>query len=310
MHIDQLRVTGNSAIIWTMNNNGNNYTTGTVGIGLSNPPAANKLEVYTVTDASVLYLRQGKNSGGTGDAVFIRDDRGYGGNNDGTTFKLESWRGLGKQGGVLANFLTIDNGFYKSRFYINNDNGRVGIGTDSPDKLLQLNSNDNPTLAIGKLNANTGGKSSLTFYAGNGSAANGFTVQYLKDNTTDRLGFVRGGAVEHLSILNNGNVGVGTRTPTSKLSVGGTVHAKEVKVDLNVPVPDYVFEKNYNLRPLAEVENYINQNKHLPEVPAAKEMEANGVNLGEMNMLLLKKVEELTLYVIELKKEIEKIKNK
>jgi hypothetical protein len=71
-------------------------------------------------------------------------------------------------------------------------------------------------------------------------------------------------------------------------------------------VPDYVFEKNYNLRPLAEVENYINQNKHLPEVPAAKEMEANGVNLGEMNMLLLKKVEELTLYVIELKKENEK----
>ena len=77
-----------------------------------------------------------------------------------------------------------------------------------------------------------------------------------------------------------------------------------MKVDLNVPGPDYVFEKNYDLRPLTEVEAYINQNKHLPEIPAAKEMEQNGVNLGEMNMMLLKKVEELTLYVIELKKEL------
>ena len=78
-----------------------------------------------------------------------------------------------------------------------------------------------------------------------------------------------------------------------------------MKVDLNVPGPDYVFEKNYDLRPLTEVEAYINQNKHLPEIPAAKEMEKDGVNLGEMNMMLLKKVEELTLYMIDLKKENE-----
>ena len=109
-----------------------------------------------------------------------------------------------------------------------------------------------------------------------------------------------------VTVTANGNVGIGTINPDTKLAVKGTVHAEEVKVDVNVPVPDYVFEKNYNLLTLAEVENYISQNKHLPEVPAAKEMETNGVNLGEMNMLLLKKVEELTLYMIELQKENEK----
>jgi hypothetical protein len=69
-------------------------------------------------------------------------------------------------------------------------------------------------------------------------------------------------------------------------------------------VPDYVFEKSYSLPSLEEVKSYIDQNKHLPEVPSAKEMESNGVNLGEMNMLLLKKIEELTLYVIEQNKKL------
>ena len=68
---------------------------------------------------------------------------------------------------------------------------------------------------------------------------------------------------------------------------------------------DYVFEKNYKLTPLEDIKTYIDQNKHLPEVPSAKEMEKNGVQLGEMNMLLLKKIEELTLYVIEQNKKME-----
>jgi hypothetical protein len=74
---------------------------------------------------------------------------------------------------------------------------------------------------------------------------------------------------------------------------------------LNSPIeqgPDYVFEKDYDLLSLSELETYITQNKHLPEVPSAKEMEAEGLNLKEMNLLLLKKVEELTLHLIEMKK--------
>jgi hypothetical protein len=94
-------------------------------------------------------------------------------------------------------------------------------------------------------------------------------------------------------------VGIGTTQTDAKLTVNGTVHTKEVKVDLNVPGPDYVFEKDYPLMSLEETKAYIDANKHLPEVPSAKEMEKNGVQLGEMNMLLLKKVEELTLYSIE-----------
>jgi hypothetical protein len=102
---------------------------------------------------------------------------------------------------------------------------------------------------------------------------------------------------------NNGNVGIGTSFPDAKLAVKGTIHANEVKVDLlGAVAPDYVFEKTYALSTLEEVKSYIDQNKHLPEIPSAKEMEANGVNLGEMDMLLLKKIEELTLYVIDLKK--------
>ncbi len=103
-----------------------------------------------------------------------------------------------------------------------------------------------------------------------------------------------------------GNVGIGSTAPDQKLTVNGTVHATRVKVETTVPGPDYVFEKSYSLPTLDEVKSYIDENKHLPEVPSAKEMEAKGIDVGEMNMLLLKKVEELTLYVIELKKENER----
>ncbi|GCC50445.1 hypothetical protein SanaruYs_06600 [Chryseotalea sanaruensis] len=89
----------------------------------------------------------------------------------------------------------------------------------------------------------------------------------------------------------------------------GAVHSKEVKVSLTPGTgPDYVFEPTYQLPSLTEIENYIKANKHLPEVPSAKEMETNGINLSEMNMLLLKKVEELTLYILDQHKTIEQQK--
>jgi hypothetical protein len=107
-----------------------------------------------------------------------------------------------------------------------------------------------------------------------------------------------------------GKVGINVSTYPSgdySLAVNGKLKAKEIVVELT-GWADYVFDRNYNLKTLEEVENFIQKNKHLPEMPSAKEVEANGVSVGEMNMLLLKKVEELTLYIINQQKEIDALK--
>ena len=109
----------------------------------------------------------------------------------------------------------------------------------------------------------------------------------------------------------DGNVSIGTTTiygasasDPYKLSVNGKVACKELKVDVNWS--DYVFEKNYKLRNLKEVESYIKENNHLPEVPSATEVESNGLKVGEMQATMMKKIEELTLYIIEQQKTMEK----
>jgi hypothetical protein len=118
-----------------------------------------------------------------------------------------------------------------------------------------------------------------------------------------------GNADDTYMSLVGGYLGIGTTEPDALLTVKGDIHTKEVRIDVEgAMIPDYVFEKDYTLLPLSELETYIKQNKHLPEVPSAKEMEAEGLNLKEMNLLLLKKVEELTLHLIEMKKEIHALK--
>nr|WP_315202935.1 tail fiber protein [uncultured Flavobacterium sp.] len=100
--------------------------------------------------------------------------------------------------------------------------------------------------------------------------------------------------------IQNGNLGIGTTAPDEKLTVKGKIHTQEVRVDMTgALVPDYVFANDYKLQSLSEIESYIKKNNHLPEIPSAGEIEKNGLLLAEMNMNLLKKVEELTLYMIE-----------
>ena len=106
----------------------------------------------------------------------------------------------------------------------------------------------------------------------------------------------------------DGKVGIGTTTPDMMLTVKGKIHAEEMKIDLNIPAPDYVFKSDYNLRSIEEVEAFIEENSHLPEIPSAKEFAENGVMQAEMDMHLLKKIEELTLYTIEQQKEIDRLK--
>jgi len=204
--------------------------------------------------------------------------------------------------------------------------GSVGIGTTSPSFSLDVQ-------GFGSRLKNTSNafNTYTSFRVQGQDYANGLEIDFFGNNnvSSDPI-YTYGGGPGSAALINvnakplvlgtnnqgkmiidgAGNVGIGTTSPDAKLAVSGQVHAQEVKVSVAVPGPDYVFEKDYPLTSLEEIKNYIDQNKHLPEVPSAKEMEKNGIQLGEMNMLLLKKIEELTLYVIELKKENDEAKNR
>ncbi|WP_254097187.1 tail fiber protein [Aquimarina sp. Aq107] len=108
-----------------------------------------------------------------------------------------------------------------------------------------------------------------------------------------------------------GNVGIGTTNPDAKLTVKGNIHTQEVKVDLNGAVaPDYVFLEDYDLKTINEVEAYIQDQGHLPNIPSAAEMEQNGIELKQMNLNLLEKIEELTLYTIAQEKRIKELESR
>lgn len=128
----------------------------------------------------------------------------------------------------------------------------------------------------------------------------------------------------------NGNVGIGVENPQAKLHVAGKIlctgeievadlnsnsikvnslNAKDIQMDMH-GAADYVFDDNYDLKSLSEVESYVNEHKHLPGMPSAAEMDANGVSVSKMSNLLLEKVEELTLHMIKLEKENAALKAK
>jgi len=198
-------------------------------------------------------------------------------------------------------------------------NGKVGIGLTNPRCML--------TILSGTVNSanNTevlqlAGKNPMQLF----SNANGTDLAYIKGVTdisnTPQYPYLglEIGAVPNtslylsanygpvLTIASNNNVGIGTTNPTYKLSVNGNIRSKEVVVETGWA--DYVFNKKYKLLPLEDVEKFIEQNNHLPNIPSAKEVEENGLHLGDTQKRMMEKIEELTLYIIQQQKEIDQLK--
>lgn len=214
--------------------------------------------------------------------------------------------------------------------------GNVGVGTENPQAVLDVGKSLGPEelgTVLGRLEE--GGGAGVGTYLGvkgyytqpsaNGNYPNikSFAIEHsFYGVTNSSINFFRGGAysggfitfntddnTEKMRIFDNGNVGIGTINPQDKLAVNGNIHAREIKVDVN-GWPDYVFRPNYDLASLEEVKAYIEKHQHLPEMPSEKEIAEKGLSLGEMNKLLTKKVEELTLYLIEKDNQLKEVEGK
>lgn len=185
--------------------------------------------------------------------------------------------------------------------------GNVGIGTASPVSKLDitgttsLGNKYDPSLAAFRINS--GG--TMIMDGNEIYSAGPLKIGWAQGSTMD-LGFVD--TVSYTSAFHidgTGNVSIGTTNAKGyKLAVNGSAIFTKAIVKPFTAWPDYVFEPGYNLQPLASVENFIKQNKHLPDVPSAAEINENGINIGEQQTVLLKKTEELTLYIIEQDKTI------
>ena len=172
-------------------------------------------------------------------------------------------------------------------------NGNIGVSHFTPTYKLEVASEDFKTLRLWSPNA------PMIKYSGAYNNGDGAELWQAPEGHVS-LNYNSG--VSILYARADGNIGMGTFNPQSKLAVNGTITATKVKVTAT-GWPDYVFKENYPLRSLAEVETFIKTNQHLPDIPSEKEITANGNDLGEMDKKLLQKIEELTLYLIDLKKE-------
>ncbi|MDW3191081.1 MAG: hypothetical protein R8G66_01915 [Cytophagales bacterium] len=182
------------------------------------------------------------------------------------------------------------NNFDNVRMVINSS-GNIGIGTDNIPTRLTLASDQTKILTFNR----TGNLKNA--HIGYGTVNEGGLYLGTDDSQYS------------LWVQQNGNVGIGTYEPTQKLSVAGTINADELILE-DVSGADFVFEEDYDLRSLEETEKFIQTNQHLPEIPSAAEMAEEGLEIKVMNILLLQKVEELTLHLIEQNKRMNQLEEK
>lgn len=195
--------------------------------------------------------------------------------------------------------------------------GRVGIGTNNPvvefDLRGRFRAESNSAGYVGVINTTSNSWAELSLQ--NLSGVDGAPVKaqfkvmrgrvQIGSRSVNPFYLGAGDNKNHIVINPNGYVGIGTSSPDSKFSVNGKIHAKEVKVDMN-GWSDFVFESDYELATLEEVNSFIQKNGYLKDIPNAAEVEKNGVLIGEMNAKLLQKIEELTLYIIDQNEKIKK----
>ncbi len=248
--------------------------TGNVGIGLDNPSA--QLDI-----GGSLRIRGGSPGAGK---VLTSNAEGV------ATWETPSGGGGG------SNWTVSGSNIYRPT-------GNVGIGTANAQYKLHIRGRDGNSLGQGNL-----------LVQGAGTTTSGIEI-----GSKSGSGFIQAGTgypnnlgTRPLFINpSGGKVIIGTNVNPSEsfaLAVAGKILAEEIKIVLSVPSSDYVFEPDYPLMPLGELEHFVASKKHLPEVPSAEEFSKNGYSIGEMDDLLLRKIEELTLYIIQQQKEIDALK--
>lgn len=226
---------------------------------------------------------------------------------------------LNPDGGIAFVNVGKENDQYKSEtaLFIKGD-GKIGVGTDDPKTTFNVKQSHSaqPTVLIEQLD----GYPNLALVNSHETIKKGMRFEYntlyneLRIQTCNEDGEYVSNAPEQVGLVAafqaDGNVGIGTTEPGDyKLAVNGKIKTREVVVTA-FEWSDYVFEDDYDLKSLEEVEKYIKENKHLPGIPTEKEVKEKGLSVGDMQAKLLEKIEEMTLYIINLKKENKELENR